>query len=366
MCHPQVGVAGFRIDLGIVHPDAPGRYLAGVECDGASYHRSATARDRDLLREHVLRGLGWCIHRVWSTDWWVDTETAIANLEAALEGDLRKDCEEAEAAAAAADTRYAPGFEIIDSEVALIEPQRDTDDELDGTPSQEIDGATLTARYGSPLGAVPTTPAPDQASFARAVAPAADRFEAEPRRADRHTGIAESRTRPADYIAFNGAPAPDPRTEATGLVADSLCRIIEVEGPMLAKRAYDIYLRGRGIRRLGGELRTALNRALAKAIKDGCIISENEPGVTGLIYSTVRLQNAAPVKLRARGPRTFEEIPPGELSAAARHVFQEDRMTWNGDEHLRAVLEFFDLKRLTTQVGTRLKEILNRPDSAID
>lgn len=70
--HPQVGVSAFRIDLGVVDPDAPGRYLAGVECDGATYHRSATARDRDKLREHVLRGLGWEIVRIWSTDWWVD------------------------------------------------------------------------------------------------------------------------------------------------------------------------------------------------------------------------------------------------------------------------------------------------------
>jgi superfamily I DNA and/or RNA helicase len=68
--HPQVGVSGFRIDLGVVHPDEPGRYLAGVECDGATYHRSATARDRDRLREMVLTGLGWRIRRVWSTEWW--------------------------------------------------------------------------------------------------------------------------------------------------------------------------------------------------------------------------------------------------------------------------------------------------------
>src|SRR5690606_40252863 len=66
---PQIGASSFRIDLGIVDPDAPGRYLAGVECDGATYHRSATARDRDKLREQVLRGLGWDIVRVWSTDW---------------------------------------------------------------------------------------------------------------------------------------------------------------------------------------------------------------------------------------------------------------------------------------------------------
>jgi hypothetical protein len=112
----------------------------------------------------------------------------------------------------------------------------------------------------------------------------------------------------------------------------------------------------------GGELRTALNRTLVKAVKDGRVISENEPGVTGLIYSTVRLQNAAPVRLRLRGPRTFEEIPPGELRAAAKHVFQMDRTTWGSDEHLRAILELFDLKRLTTQVGSRLLEILALPN----
>lgn len=68
----QIGVSSFRIDLGVVDPDAPGRFLAGIECDGATYHRSATARDRDKLREFVLRGLGWEIVRIWSTDWWVD------------------------------------------------------------------------------------------------------------------------------------------------------------------------------------------------------------------------------------------------------------------------------------------------------
>ncbi len=89
--HPQVGVSGFRIDLGIVHPDAPGRYLAGVECDGATYHRSATARDRDRLREMVLTGLGWKIRRVWSTEWWMDAPSACERLDAQLRADLASD-----------------------------------------------------------------------------------------------------------------------------------------------------------------------------------------------------------------------------------------------------------------------------------
>lgn len=65
----QVGVSGFKIDLGVRHPDHPEMFLAGIECDGASYHSSKSARDRDRLREEVLKGLGWDILRVWSTDW---------------------------------------------------------------------------------------------------------------------------------------------------------------------------------------------------------------------------------------------------------------------------------------------------------
>lgn len=66
----QVGCAGFRIDLAVVDPEAPGRYLLGIECDGAMYHSSPVARDRDRLRQQILEKLGWRIHRIWSTDWY--------------------------------------------------------------------------------------------------------------------------------------------------------------------------------------------------------------------------------------------------------------------------------------------------------
>jgi very-short-patch-repair endonuclease len=67
--HPQVGMAGFFIDLGVVHPDIQGRYLCGVECDGATYHSSRSARDRDRLRQAILESRGWKLYRIWSTDW---------------------------------------------------------------------------------------------------------------------------------------------------------------------------------------------------------------------------------------------------------------------------------------------------------
>jgi very-short-patch-repair endonuclease len=65
----QVGVSKFRIDLGVIHPTEPGRFIAGVECDGRTYHGSATARDRDRVRQIILEGLGWKIIRIWSTEY---------------------------------------------------------------------------------------------------------------------------------------------------------------------------------------------------------------------------------------------------------------------------------------------------------
>ena len=91
----QVGVSKYRIDLGVVHPDRPGTYLAGVECDGATYHRSAVARDRDKTRQQILENLGWTIARVWSTDWWYDPDSAVRQLDEFLNKRLTRLREEA-------------------------------------------------------------------------------------------------------------------------------------------------------------------------------------------------------------------------------------------------------------------------------
>jgi very-short-patch-repair endonuclease len=74
---PQIGCSQFRIDLGVCHPDQPGRFVMAIECDGATYHSSATARDRDRLRQQMLENLGWTFHRIWSTDWFFRREEEI-------------------------------------------------------------------------------------------------------------------------------------------------------------------------------------------------------------------------------------------------------------------------------------------------
>ena len=82
---PQVGCSGYKINIGVIDPVNSGCYLLGVECDGVTYRSSSSARDRDRLREQVLRGLGWRIHRVWSPSWIARRDSEVKRLKEALE-----------------------------------------------------------------------------------------------------------------------------------------------------------------------------------------------------------------------------------------------------------------------------------------
>ncbi|HLJ80016.1 MAG TPA: hypothetical protein VKT52_00940, partial [Ktedonobacterales bacterium] len=96
----QVGCSGYRIDLAVRDPRDAGRFLLGIECDGAMYHSSKTARDRDRLRQQHLERMGWRIHRIWSRDWIRDPAGEVTKALRAVE--------EAQVEAAALSTLAAP------------------------------------------------------------------------------------------------------------------------------------------------------------------------------------------------------------------------------------------------------------------
>lgn len=79
-CSPQLGVAGYYLDLAVKDPGNPSRFLMGIECDGATYHSAKSARDRDRLRQEILESLGWKIRRIWSTDWFKNPEAQLQPL----------------------------------------------------------------------------------------------------------------------------------------------------------------------------------------------------------------------------------------------------------------------------------------------
>ena len=139
--HPQIGVSGFRVDLGVVDPDAPGAFLAGVECDGATYHRSASARDRDRLRQAVLENLGWRVLRIWSTDWWTNAQRETDRIHLSLVDLLTAKC------AARADD----GGEIADRGEGRF--AEDVGGEATGVDGAAAEGGAAddAAEQGSPL-----------------------------------------------------------------------------------------------------------------------------------------------------------------------------------------------------------------------
>lgn len=130
---PQVGQAGYRIDLGIRDPADPARFLLGVECDGAAYHSSAVARDRDRLRQEVLEGLGWRMHRIWGPSWYRDQAGEETRLRNAI----------AQAQDAGVDTSDAGAIEHVEVDVVPFD--------IDGLPEWVVPyrAAKLAKRWGN-------------------------------------------------------------------------------------------------------------------------------------------------------------------------------------------------------------------------
>ncbi len=74
----DVGVGRYRVDIAVRAPGDEGKYVLGIELDGAAYAATDTARDRDRLRWEVLGALGWRMTRVRALDWYEDRDAAIA------------------------------------------------------------------------------------------------------------------------------------------------------------------------------------------------------------------------------------------------------------------------------------------------
>lgn len=72
----QIGVSGYKIDLG-VYDRASSKYILGIECDGAAFHSSTSARERDIFRQRYLESRGWNITRVWSKEWWINPQKEV-------------------------------------------------------------------------------------------------------------------------------------------------------------------------------------------------------------------------------------------------------------------------------------------------
>jgi very-short-patch-repair endonuclease len=272
----QVGVAGFFIDLAVVDSNNPGRYLLGIECDGAAYHSSRSARDRDRLREEVLKNRQWQIHRIWSTDWYLQPKKELENVLNRIES-LRTSSKEStnEHGSNAAESRQV---EPSDVDETSIPPEVDI--VFDAPPSSE---------YG-----IPTTTY-QEASF-----------------------------RPA----AQGPPADFPPK----VLLECCLKIIQIEGPIhveeVARRIASLS-GGRAVSRAVAAVGDSIQDLVQKkqVTMDGSFVS-----LVGTTEATVRDRSG----VTASTLRKTENLPPSEVALAITLLIRENGNA-ERDEIVRAV-----------------------------
>jgi hypothetical protein len=319
--HPQIGVSFFRVDLGIVHPDAPGRYLAGVECDGATYHRSATARDRDRLREYALTNLGWRIRRIWSTEWWMDGNSALEKIHARLCADLEND--------------RSPQATIAPEPEALpTDPVDPPDNELD------VEAPTGPEISASEHDATPEAPQNDNL-------PAATRLYAghvEPSgQSDAYQTADITMICNPDRNRFY-----DPSYQLA--LRQMVKEVVETEGPVFFDIIVDRVARAHGFQRAADGIRGVIKSALGVGHYPISMEGNRE------LYWPTKAEIVARSPYRPSEKRQHADIPLPELTDLAAQFVA---VGLEREEIVRAIQEHFHLGRLASSTRERFEAAID-------
>lgn len=289
---PQVGVSKFRIDLGVVHPDRPGDFLLGVECDGATYHSAATARDRDRVRAAVLEGLGWKLVRVWSTEWWFNRDRAAEVLHHQIE-------------LALAENRARQG----EIEASTASPNSSASDEgedgIGGVDIPILDGSAPPHKTSI-------------ASFNDAVP--AEREQAE---------LPLLTLSPSAPLSTTNGPGVYKRTDLSQFVDEIdaelfydsaynavlrrlIAHVVGCEGPIAIDQLIERVARAHGFQRSGNRIR---GRIEALARKEHCIVADGEQSFVWRSIEALEKGVEARFPVSEEDIRLIDEIASAELRA---------------------------------------------------
>lgn len=313
----QVGVGGFRIDLGI-KDEYTDRYLLGIECDGATYHSSRTARDRDRLRQQVLERLGWTIQRIWSTDWIKQPEHEVERVLAALEI--------ARAQTSARDQGLDPHT------LTVLHP--DDDPGVDGSDAgivvEELPASESLVVSGSANGTMTSAAEPSAAT----------------------SGVIAQPYRSATF-PLQGSLDTFRSTSPVEL-APLVRWCVRIESPVHEDRVMRTIAASFGIEKLGKQIRQRLLSAIDVAAEAGEIERRGE-------FLWTRGMGAAIV--RAADPdgqvRPIREVPPEEIADAATRAL-EALFAINRDALVAAVARELGYDRTGSQVSAAIGAVLDQ------
>ena len=330
----QVGSSGFKIDLAIRDTSKADRYLLAVECDGARYHSSAWARERDRMRQSVLEGKGWRFHRIWSTDWFYNREVEIRKLIDAIE-----------VAKGLADVD--DGVEASGSSLA----QRTSEEEAESTSTPVEEGATVTH-----------TQSPNQVE-------SSDSQEEKP-----FDGVIKRSSTPAEHKVTDLVIQPYavadfaiPAAEQAGILdftpyelTDYIKDIVRIEGPVhneILTRRLNLLWGNKG---LGKRNRSLIEEAIELAVSNEWIKQVRDS--VGQFYE---LPKGTKYVVRDRsGLKTAIEkdcsnVPDVEFGLALKDTVAQS-FSIEPEEAIKYVSSQLGWRRLTLKVRNRISEVIHR------
>ena len=284
--HSQVGCSGYRIDLGVVDPKRPGRYLLGVECDGASYHSSRCARDRDRIRELVLNGLGWKLHRIWSTDFWHDPQRELDKVDAALK---KAQMHHEDSAPDGAWSDLEPGSDSLSQDTPSAGATASTPANHEGPGREPLFASGPGAQVAKPASPFPPEEPPGE-PYPEIAAP-----------------------------AMLGTKESFYETSTGSLIRDRIATVVAREAPihkqLLARRVLACFDLKRVTKKSQNRIMQLAHHAGVTVRGDYLWRQDQDPEQ----YETFRRQGAEPEQ-----QRKAQEIPPEEAAAAALHMLRQN------------------------------------------
>lgn len=301
---PQVGSQGFFIDLAVRDPEAPGRFLLAVECDGASYHSSAIARDRDRLRQSVLEGLGWRFHRIWSTEWFRNAAAETERLKEALEAASRHQ-KDLEAQARAA------------SEGITLKRENEPQDKE--TSEENVGSGIARENVAEPSAGIPAYAPVD-----------------------------------ASRIGLSATDSQFDEIHADRLQR-AILTVVKGEGPIHRKMLLIRLTDSTGVQRAGARIQRRVDTECRSMVKKGLL---NQDGDILDVVSRVALALRDWSVLPA-SQRKFELVPEVELENAILQTIR-DGVSVGPEDAMSAAINQLGFKRLTGPIRQRLEALISR------
>lgn len=344
---PQFPVAGYKIDIVVEGGD---RRMA-VECDGDHWH-GPERYDDDLRRQHQLERAGWTFERVRSSVYYSNAKSALGSVLRRLNELGIRPRGPGPAPESALLTPNTPMLPSGASPRAVIE---DADDSPIGGDNALVENDGQHAEVAGNSTAHPTVP--DASSGVRVpVTPAVDAAQ-----------TSDGPIKVEEYREWSPRPLPDPREASLEDVIDGVLDIVRAEGPVRASRAYLLYTKACGLQRAGSNVRSALNKAVWSAHKDGRLLLERSHDKEPMDFAVLRAKGMLRIRPRTGGSRQFADIPETEIVWVMRQI-RDSRHKISREELFRLVLEHYGFQRLRSSTRDRLNDIyltLLAPDDDI-